>query len=93
MSCHEHEAEFILYAAAEKSLKKSFGGGKLPLIKELRAEQKQLKAEAEKLRNEITNEKPQLNELKNMRRNIEMFLGNDERQSQGRRDKRSGELE
>ncbi len=26
---HEHEAEFILYAAAERSIKKSFGGKKL----------------------------------------------------------------
>ena len=90
---HEHESEFILYAAAEKSLKKSFGGGKLPLIKELRAEQKKLRAEAEKLRDEISNDKPQLDELKNMRKNIETFLGNDNRLSHGKHNKRSGELE
>lgn len=90
---HEHEAEFILYAAAEKPLKKSFGGGKIPLIKDLRAEQKKLRAEADKLRNEFSNEKPQLDELKNMRRNIEMFLGNDEQRSQKQQNKRSGELE
>lgn len=90
---HEHEAEFIIYAAAEKSLKKSFSGGTLPLIKELRAEQKKLRAEAERLKGELGNDKPQLDELKNMRRNIEMFLGDDERQSQEQRNKRTGELE
>ena len=90
---HEHEADFILYAAAEKSLKKHFGGEKLPLIKDLRAEQRKLRAEIEKLKSDISNEKPQLDELKNMRRNIEMFLGDDDRKSQGRQNKRSGELE
>jgi len=90
---HEHEADFILYATAKKSLKKHFGGEKLPLIKDLRAEQKKLRAEIEKLKSDISNEKPQLDELKNMRRNIEMFLGDDDRRSQGRQNKRSGELE
>lgn len=90
---HEHESEFILYAAAEKSLKKSFGGGKLPLIKDLRAEHKRLRAEAEKLKAEINNEKPQLDELKNMRQNIEMFLGDYDRRDQERQNKYSGELE
>lgn len=74
----EHETEFILYAAAEKSLKRHFSGCKLPLIKELRTEQKKLKAEVEKLKNEIHNEEPQLKELKNMRRNVAIFLGQDE---------------
>ena len=74
-------------------LKKHFGGEKLPLIKELRAEQKKLRAEIEKLKSDISNEKPQLDELKNMRRNIEMFLGDDNQRNQGLRNKRSGELE
>ncbi len=86
---HEHETEFILYATAERYLKKHFSGGKLPLIKELRAEQKKLCAEVEKLKNEIRDEKPQLEELKNMRRNIEKFLNNDD----CRNHKRIGELE
>ena len=88
-----NEADFILYAAAEKSLKKNFVGEKIPLIKELRAEQRKLRAEIEKLKSEIGNEKPQLDELKNMRRNIEMFLGDDNQRNQGLRNKRSGELE
>ena len=90
---NEHESEFILYAAAEKSLKKHFSRGKLPLIKELRAEQKKLRTEAEKLKSEICNEKPILEELKNMRRNIEMFLGCDDSQSHERNPKWTGELE
>lgn len=90
---NEHETEFILYAAAERSLKKHFNGCKLPLIKELRTEQKKLRTEVEKLKNEIRDEKPQLDELKNMRRNIEMFLGHDNSQSHERKPKRTGELE
>lgn len=38
----EHESELIVFSAAEKYLKKRFKGGKAPLIKELRAEQKNL---------------------------------------------------
>lgn len=45
----EHESELIIFSAAEKYLKKRFGGKKAPLIKELRAEQKKLYAEKEKL--------------------------------------------
>lgn len=90
---HKHEAEFILYAAAERSIKKAFGDKKLPLIKELRAEQKKLRSEADKLWAEIKNERPQLDELKNMKRNIEIFLGSDDCQSHKRQPKRTGELE
>ncbi|WP_294411275.1 hypothetical protein [uncultured Ruminococcus sp.] len=90
---HEHEAEFILYAAAERSIKKAFGDKKLPLIKELRAEQKKLRSEADKLWAEFKNEKPQLDELKNMKRNIEKFLGNDDRQTRNHRNRSSDELE
>ena len=70
-----------------------YGRHKLPLIKELRAEQKKLRTEVEKLKNEIRDEKPQLEELKNMRRNIEMFLGRDDCQRHERNYKRTGELE
>ena len=90
---HEHETEFILYTAAESYLKKHFSWGKLPLIKELRTEQKKLRNEVEKLKNEIRDEKPQLEELKNMRRNIAMFLGRDDCQSHEWNPKRTGELE
>lgn len=90
---HEHETEFILYAAAEKSLKKQFGGGKLPLIKELRAEQKKLKAESEKLRESLRNDKPKLDELRTMRKNIDIFLNSGQQNEHGQNRKRSDELE
>jgi len=89
----EHESEFILYAAAERSLKKNFGDGKLPLIKELRAEQKELRVEKDKLKGQINDEKPPLDELKTMRKNIDLFMGVDDRAEQRRTKKRSGELE
>lgn len=66
---------------------------KVPLIKELRVEQKKLKAEREKLNLELGNEKPELDELKNMRKNINLFLGVSDTQEQERSRKRSGELE
>ncbi|WP_295092864.1 hypothetical protein [Ruminococcus sp.] len=90
---HEHEAEFILYAAAERSIKKSFGGKKLPLIKELRAEQKKLRTGADKLWAEIKDERPQLDELKNMRRNIELFLGEKGYRGKEQQKYKTGELE
>ena len=90
---HEHEAEFILYAAAERSIKKAFGGKKLPLIKELRAEQKKLRTEADKLWAEIKNERPQLDELRKMKNNIDRFLNSGKQHERSRNRKRSDELE
>jgi len=90
---HEHEAEFILYTAAERSLKKQFSGGKLPLIKELRAEQKQLRTEVDKLYTEIRSEKPQLDDLRKMRNNIDLFLNSGKQHERSRNRKRSDELE
>ena len=90
---HEHEAEFILYAATERSIKKAFGGKKLPLIKELRAEQKKLRTEADKLWAEIKNERPQLDELRKMKNNIDRFLNSDNQHDRSRDRKRYNELE
>ena len=90
---HEHEAEFILYAAAERSIKRQFSGGKLPLIKELRAEQKQLRTEVDKLYTEIRSEKPQLDDLRKMRNNIDLFLNSGKQHERSRNRKRSDELE
>ncbi|WP_028515037.1 hypothetical protein [Ruminococcus flavefaciens] len=90
---HEHEAEFILYAAAERSIKKAFGDKKLPLIKELRAEQKKLRTEADKLWAEIKNERPQLDELRKMKNNIDCFLNSDNQHDRSRDRKRYNELE
>lgn len=90
---HDHESDYIIYAASVKSLKKHFGGSSLPLIKDLRAEQKKLRAEKDKLIRETSSEKPELDELKTMRRNIDIFLGVDDKQQHDRQNKRTDGLE
>ena len=88
----EHESELILFKAAEKSVKKYFGGEKMPLIKELRVEQKQLLSEKEKLYSETNSAKSELDELLTVQRNIDKFLGLEHEQEKAQK-KRSGELE
>ena len=89
----EHEADLIIFGAAEKYLKKRFNGGKAPLIKDLRAEQKALLAEKDKLYESYYSEKSELSELQTMKKNIDMILGRDVSKEQERSRKRSGELE
>jgi len=89
----EHESELILFKAAEKAVKKHFGGEKMPLIKELRAEQKQLLSEKEKLYSETNFVKYELDELLTVQRNIDKFLGLEHEQEKEQKKKRSGELE
>lgn len=89
----EHEADLIIFSAAEKYLKKRFNGGKAPLIKELRDEQKSLQAEKDKLYKSYYSEKSELSELETMKKNIDMILGRDVSKEQKRSKKRSGELE
>lgn len=89
----EHEADLIIFGASEKYLKKRFNGGKAPLIKELRAEQKALQAEKDKLYESYYSEKSELSELQTMKKNIDMILGREVSQEQERSKKRSGELE
>lgn len=89
----EHEADLIIFSAAEKYLKKRFNGGKVPLIKELRAEQKALQAEKDKLYESYYSEKSELSELQTMKKNIDMISGRDTSREQERSKKRSGELE
>lgn len=89
----EHEADLIIYGAAEKYLKKRFNGGKAPLIKDLRAEQKALLAEKDKLYESYYSEKSELSELQATMKNVDMILGRDKAQEQERSKKRTGELE
>ncbi len=89
----EHEADLIIFSASEKYLKKRFNGGKAPLIKELRAEQKALQTEKDKLYESYYSEKSELSELQTMKKNIDMILGRDTSQEQERSKKRLGELE
>ena len=89
----EHEADLIIFGAAEKYLKKRFNGGKAPLIKDLRAEQKTLLAEKDKLYESYYSEKSELSELQATMKNVDMILGRDKAQKQERSKKRMGELE
>lgn len=89
----EHEADLIIFGAAEKYLKKRFNGGKAPLIKDLRAEQKALLAEKDKLYESYYSEKSELSELQATIKNVDMILGRDKAQEQERSKKRTGELE
>lgn len=89
----EHEADLIIFGAAEMYLKKRFNGGKAPLIKVLRAEQKALLVEKDKLYESYYSEKSELSELQATMKNVDMILGRDKAQEQERSKKRTGELE
>lgn len=91
----EHESELIIFAAAEKYLKKRFGGEKAPLIKELRAEQKKLYAEKDRLYSSYNSAKSEIKELDTVMKNVDMILGKDKEKDRQRdvQRKRSGELE
>ena len=89
----EHEADLIIFGAAEMYLKKRFNGGKAPLIKDLKAEQKALLAEKDKLYESYYSEKSELSELQATMKNVDMILGRDKAQEQERSKKRTGELE
>lgn len=89
----EHEADLIIFGAAEKYIKKRFNGSKAPLIKDLRAEQKALLAEKDKLYESYYSEKSELSELQATIKNVDMILGRNKAQEQERSKKRAGELE
>jgi hypothetical protein len=89
----EHESELILFKAAEKSLRPHLKDGKLPLIKELRAEQQLLYAEKDKLYQQYGTAKSEQKELDVIMKNVDMILGRDNAQEREAQKKRSGELE
>ncbi len=89
----EHEAEFILFAAAEKYLKKYFKGSKLPMIKTLRAEVSNLNAERGKLRAESQAAQKEMDELSTVRKNVVDFLGIEKDVPKQKQKTRSGQLE
>lgn len=89
----EHESELIVFSAAEKYIKKTFKDGKPPLIRELRAEQKALLAEKDKLYKDYYLAKSEMSELQTIKKNVDTILGKDKEQEQSRNKKRSGELE
>ena len=73
----EHESELIIYTAAKKYLDKKIKGGKLPLNRSLRAEQKGLTAEKDKLYEEYHKAKSELSELEIVKKNLDSLLGKD----------------
>ena len=89
----EHESELIVFSAAEKYIKKTFKDGKPPLIRELRAEQKALLAEKDKLYKDYYSAKSEVSELQTIKKNVDTILGKNKKQEQSRNKKRSGELE
>ncbi len=89
----EHESKLILFKAAEKSLKPYMKDGKIPLIKELRAEQQALYAQKDKLYQQYGSAKSQQKELEVIMKNVDMLIGKDNSQEREAQRKRSGELE
>lgn len=87
----EYESKLIIFTAAEKYLKKRFGGEKAPLIKELRAEQKKLYAEKDKLYSSYNTTKSEIKELDTVMKNVDMILGKDKEKSVQKQ--RTNELE
>ena len=73
----EHESELIIFQAAKKYLDKKYKGGKLPLIRSLRAEQKELTAEKDKLYEEYHKVKSEFSELETVKKNLDSLLGKD----------------
>lgn len=87
----EHEGELIIFTAAEKYLKKRFGGEKAPLIKELLAEQKKLYAEKNRLYSSYNSAKSEIKELDTVMKNVDMILGKNKEKSVQKQ--RTNELE
>lgn len=91
----EHESELIIFTAAEKYVRKKFKGNP-PLIKELRAEQKKLNAEKDKLYGEYYSAKSELAEIDKVARNVDEILNINKEKAVQERDvqrKKNNELE
>ena len=88
----EHDAEFIVFEAARRYLHKNFPDGKLPILKEMRAEQRKLKAEKEKLYEKYCDERSELTEMQKIKKNVDMILGTEYGRQEQKR-KRPDELE
>lgn len=90
----ENEGDLIIHDAAERYIRKRFPDGKLPLIKSLRAEEKELKAEKNKLYESYYKSKDELSELRTAEKNLVTLLGrNVTEQDKTVQRKKTGELE
>jgi len=81
----EHESEFIVFEAAKRYILKNFPSGKLPLLKELRAEQRKLGAEKDRLYEKYCDERTELFEIQNIKKNVDMILGKEDGQREQKR--------
>ncbi len=81
----EHTSEFIVYEAAKRYILKNFPSGKLPLLKGLRAEQRKLKAEKDKLYDKYCEERTSLSEIQDIKKNVDMLLGTEYGQQERKR--------
>ncbi|MBO6302247.1 MAG: relaxase/mobilization nuclease domain-containing protein [Ruminiclostridium sp.] len=90
----ENEGDLIIHDAAKRYIHERFPNGKLPLIKDLRAEEKALKAEKNKLYGSYYQSKDELSELRTAEKNLAAILGRNvtEKDKTVQR-KKNGELE
>ena len=86
----EHTSEFIVYEAAKRYILKNFPSGKLPLLKELRAEQRKLKAEKDRLYDKYCDERTSLSEIQDIKKNVDMILGTEYGQQERKRKRPDG---
>lgn len=90
----EHESDLIIHDAAKKYIRKRFPDGKLPLIKDLRAEQTALIEEKRRLYEIYSDAKIEKSELQTAEKNLAAILGTpaaEKDKTQQR--KKNGELE
>ena len=69
-----HEAELVIFEAARSTLLAIQGDAKLPSLKSLRAEQEQLTQEQQRLYEERANLKRQVNQINNIKVNVDSYL-------------------
>jgi len=89
----EHESEFILFKAAEKSLKPFMKDGKPPFIKTLRTEINQLYEEKNSLKANFEQSKTEFAELQKVKDNVDTILGKNGSLDRENSRKRSEDLE
>ena len=88
-----HESELIVFEAAKKYLGQRFKDKKVPYIKKLRAEQRTIREEKDRLYREYNTAKSEYHELQNIKKNMDEIFGMNQEQEKGNKKKRSGELE
>ncbi len=87
----KHESELVIFEAAKSSLLATQGSEKLPSLKALHAEKKQLLEEQQRLYDERSKLKKQVKEIDTIKANVDSYLNPNA--SQERESKRSSELE